>query len=105
MPYYQDGRSEAAETRVSASAAPANVRLLYEMYTSNRTRTTHHTPSAAFRASPEQLMEGELCLGNVCKCCGTTSPPGGRRGRRRGRLGSALIKLTQSLGAHCEVYS
>lgn len=31
----QDGRSAAADMRVSTSAAPANVRLLYEMYTSN----------------------------------------------------------------------
>lgn len=87
----QDGRSEAADMRVSTSTAPANVRLLYEIYTSNPTHASHHTSSATFRAFPEQLMEVKMRLCTFFECCSTTPPPGGRRGLC---LSSALIKLT-----------
>lgn len=76
--------------------APAKVRRLYEMYTSNPTRTTHQTPSASFRAFHEQLMEGKLHLCNISECCGTTSPPGGSRCRYR-RSAEALLSAASAL--------
>lgn len=99
----QDGRSEAADALVSTSAAPTNLRILYEIYTSNTTHASHHTPSANFRAFPEQLMETKMRLYTVFRRCSTTPPPGGRQGRCRrpaeaflavSCLSSALIKLT-----------
>lgn len=109
----QDGRPAAADAGVSPSAAPANVTLLYEMYRSN--------PHTRQITQPLLLSEPSLSIwGKVrCVCVWSSNAAAqhlplvangtGADALQRLSLlsaASALLSLSsQSVRAHCEVYS